>query len=183
VRRTSPALACAILGVGILFLAAGAVAQDVQREVVRLVTRAREFQTPERALSVWGAPRQRFGETRPLFVYDPQRPAVESVELKYKAPADGPKRLEFIDITIWKQGLGEAEIRGWLGPPEKVEKDPVKLGQAGARWLYGQRDQAGLRIIHVLFVTAATERARTLSRAAAGDIVPTIVIRVDGTPK
>jgi len=182
VRGTSPALALAVLAVGVFF-AAGAAAQDVQKEIVRLVARAREFQSPARALSVWGTPRQRFGDIRPLFVYDPQRPSVESVELKYKASDAAPNRLEFIDITIWKQGVGEGEIRGWLGPPEKVEKDPVKLGQAGARWLYGQRDQAELRIIHVLFVTAAAERARALSRAAAGDIVPTIVIRVDGAPR
>jgi hypothetical protein len=182
VRVTSPALAVAVLAVGVFF-AAGAAAQDVQKEVVRLVTRAREFQSPQRALRTWGAPRQRFGDTRPLFIYDPQRPSIESVELKYKSPDTAPNRLEFIDITIWKQGVGEGEIRGWLGPPEKVEKDPVKLGQAGARWLYGQRDQAELRVIHVLFATLAAERARALSRSAAGDIVPTIVIRVDGAPK
>jgi len=182
VRVTSPALAFAVLGIGAL-LATGAAAQDVQKEVVRLVARARELQSPERAMSVWGGPRQRFGDTRPLLVYDPQRPSVESVELKYKPPEAKPKRLEFIDITMWKQGVGEKEIRDWLGPPEKVEKDPVKLGQAGARWLYSQRDRAELRVIHVLFNTAAAERARALSRAPAGDIVPTIVIRVDGASR
>ena len=181
-RVTSAVLAFAVLAGGV-FLAGAAAAQDVLKEVVSLVARARELQNPDRPTSVWGGPRQRFGDTRPLLVYDPQRPSVESVELKYKPPEAKPKRLEFIDITMWKQGVGEKEIRDWLGPPEKVEKDPVKLGQAGARWLYSQRDRAELRVIHVLFNTAAAERARALSRAPAGDIVPTIVIRVDGASR
>ena len=168
----------------VLSLATGSAAQDVLKDIVQLAARARELQTPERARTVWGPPRQAFGDYKPLFVYDSPRPVLQSVELKYASKDAAPRRLEFIDFIFWNQKIGEAAIRDWLGSPASIEKDPDKLGQSGARWLYNGKDRADLRVIHVLFNTAAMERARVLSRDSSSQaIVPTITVRISGAPR
>ena len=158
-------------------------AVDVWPEIVRLAARARELQTPERAFLVWGAPRRRSGDLRPLLAYDPQRPPIDTVELKYRLKDANPRRLEFVDITLWSPDIREETLRTWFGPPAGVEKNPERLGQDGALWTYGGKDRADLGVIQVVLDTATAERARSLSKASAQGITPTIVIRLDGAPR
>jgi hypothetical protein len=173
VRLLAPLLALVLVAAG------DAAASSLQEEVAKLATRARELQTPEQALSRWGRPRQQFNEFKPLFVYDPRRPSLETVELRYAPKNEAPRRLQFIDVIIWNQAFGENEVRAWLGEPSNVEKDP-RLGPSGGRWIYSGKDRAELGVVHVAFDTAAAERARSLSRDTARPVVPTVVIRLDG---
>ena len=122
-------------------------AGDFASDTVKIVSAARQLQSPAQAVATLGDPVAVHGTASPQLTFNAFRFGIDNrnvgaeVTLSYLPPVHAPRRLDVIAI-YYVPVPAESLVRQWLGPPKKIDDKGIR----GRTFVYDGADRAGIGV-------------------------------------